>query len=256
MADDMKPAQYDFTNKTLFLTGAAGTIGAEYVARASADGYTLLWGTPGTHGIAPSIYARLPYDPLRDFAPVTLIALGTNLLVAHPSVPARSVREFIALATSRPGKLNFGSSGNGATSHMAGEMLKVMAAIDMLHVPFKGAAPAIVALLGGEVDIAILDTPPLLPHIRSGKLRVLAAASEIVGAVAPQLFEERRAEMERRQRRAERGWRFWRPTPWRLRCWQRPVNWARILRSARRNALACRWASVGRMPLIWPCAIR
>ena len=167
--------------------GAAGTIGAEYVARASADGYTLLWGTPGTHGIAPSIYARLPYDPLRDFAPVTLIALGTNLLVAHPSVPARSVREFIALATSRPGKLNFGSSGNGATSHMAGEMLKVMAAIDMLHVPFKGAAPAIVALLGGEVDIAILDTPPLLPHIRSGKLRVLAAASEKRSRVLPQV---------------------------------------------------------------------
>ena len=167
--------------------GAAGTIGSDYVARAPADGYTLLWGTPGTHGIAPSIYPKLPYDPLKDFAHITLIALGTNLMVVHPSVPAHSVKEFIALAKSRPGKLNFGSAGSGATSHMAGEMLKVMAGIDMLHVPFKGAAPAIVALMGGEVDLAILDTPPLLPHIRSGKLRALAAASEKRSRVLPQL---------------------------------------------------------------------
>ena len=168
-------------------SGAAGTIGSEQVARAAADGYTLLWGTPGTHGIAPSLYPRLPYDPLRDFAHITLIALGTNLMVVHPSVPARSVREWLTLARSRPGKLNFGSSGNGATSHMAGEMLKVMAGIDMLHVPFKGAAPAIVALIGGEVDMAILDTPPLLPHIRAGKLRVLATASERRSRVLPEV---------------------------------------------------------------------
>ena len=167
--------------------GAAGTIGSEQVARAPADGYTLLWGTPGTHGIAPSIYARLGYDPVKDFAPVTLIALGTNLMVVHPSVPAHNVQEFIALAKSRAGKLNFGSAGTGATSHMAGEMLKVMAGIDLLHVPFKGAAPAIVALIGGEVDMAILDTPPLLPQIRSGKLRVLAVASERRSRVLPQV---------------------------------------------------------------------
>ena len=167
--------------------GAAGTIGSEQVARAPADGYTLLWGTPGTHGIAPSIYPRLGYDPLKDFAHITLIALGTNLLVVHPSVPAHSVKEFVALAKSRPGKLNFGSAGSGATSHMAGEMLKVMAGIDMLHVPFKGAAPAIVALMGGEIDMAILDTPPLLPQIRAGKLRVLAVASERRSRVLPQV---------------------------------------------------------------------
>ena len=167
--------------------GAAGTIGSEQVARSPADGYTLLWGTPGTHGIAPSIYPKLGYDPVKDFAPITLIALGTNLMVVHPSVPARSVQEFVALAKSRPGKLNFGSSGNGATSHMAGEMLKVMAGIDMVHVPFKGAAPAIVALMGGEVDMAILDTPPLLPQIRAGKLRVLAVASERRSRVLPQV---------------------------------------------------------------------
>ncbi len=167
--------------------GAAGTIGSEHVARTAPDGYTLLWGTPGTHGIAPSIYPKLGYDPIKDFAHITLIALGTNLLVVHPSVPARSVQEFIALAKSRPGKLNFGSAGTGATSHMAGEMLKVMAGINMLHVPFKGAAPAIVALMGGEVDLAILDTPPLLPQIRSGKLRVLAVASERRSRVLPQV---------------------------------------------------------------------
>ena len=167
--------------------GAAGTIGSEQVARSPADGYTLLWGTPGTHGIAPSIYPKLGYDPVKDFAPVTLIALGTNLMAIHPSVPARSVQEFLALAKSRPGKLNFGSAGNGATSHMAGEMLKVMAGIDMLHVPFKGAAPAIVALMGGEVDMAILDAPALLPQIRAGKLRVLAVASERRSRVLPQV---------------------------------------------------------------------
>ncbi len=167
--------------------GAAGTIGSEQVARSPADGYTLLWGTPGTHGIAPSIYPKLGYDPVKDFAPVTLIALGTNLMVVHPSVPARSVQEFVTLAKSRPGKLNFGSAGSGATSHMAGEMLKVMAGIDMLHVPFKGAAPAIVALMGGEVDMAILDAPALLPQIRSGKLRVLAVASERRSRVLPQV---------------------------------------------------------------------
>jgi tripartite-type tricarboxylate transporter receptor subunit TctC len=167
--------------------GAAGTIGSEHVARAPADGYTLLWGTPGTHGIAPSIYPKLPYDPIKDFAHITLIALGTNLLVVHPSVPARSVQEFVALAKSRPGKLNFGSAGGGATSHMAGEMLKVMAGIDMVHIPFKGAAPAIVALMGGEVDLAILDAPALLPQIRAGKLRVLAVASERRSRVLPQV---------------------------------------------------------------------
>ena len=165
--------------------GASGTIGSEHVARSPADGYTLLWGTPGTHGIAPSIYPKLGYDPVKDFAHITLIALGTNLMVVHPSVPARTVKEFVALAKSRPGKLNFGSAGGGATSHMAAEMLKVMAGIDMLHVPFKGAAPAIVALLGGEVDMAILDSPPLLPQIRSGKLRVLAVASERRSRVLP-----------------------------------------------------------------------
>ena len=167
--------------------GAAGTIGSEQVARAPADGYTLLWGTPGTHGIAPSLYPKLGYDQLKDLAFITLIALGTNLLVVHPSVPAHSVKELVALAKARPGKLNFASAGTGATSHMAGEMLKVMAGIDMLHVPFKGAAPAIVALMGGEVDMAILDTPPLLPQIRAGKLRVLAAASERRSRVLPQV---------------------------------------------------------------------
>ncbi|MCC6533378.1 MAG: tripartite tricarboxylate transporter substrate binding protein [Burkholderiales bacterium] len=157
--------------------GAGGIIGTQAVAKSPPDGYTLLWGTGGTHAINPALYRKLPYHPQRDFAPITLVALGTNVLVVHPSVPAASVGALIKLARSQPGKLNFASSGNGATSHLAGELLRILAKVDTVHVPFKGAAPAIVALAGGEVDFAILDLPALLPHIRAGRLRALGVAN-------------------------------------------------------------------------------
>lgn len=160
-----------------YKAGAGGAVGTEYVARSQPDGYTLVYGTGGTHGINPSLYPNLPYDAVKDFSPISIIGLGTNVLVVHPSVRANSVKELIAVAKSNPGRLNFSSSGNGATSHMAGELFKMAAGIDIVHVPFKGAGPAIVALVAGEVNLAILDMPALLPHIRSGKLRALGVAS-------------------------------------------------------------------------------
>ncbi len=167
--------------------GAGGTVGTEFVARSQPDGYTLLMGGSGTHAINPSLYPRLPYDAIKDFAPISLVTLGVNVLVVHPSVPARSVKELIALAKSRPGKLNFSSSGNGSTAHLAGEMFKTFAGINIVHVPFKGAEPAISSLISGEVDLAILNIPALLPQIRANKLRALAVASTKRSSALPQL---------------------------------------------------------------------
>lgn len=167
--------------------GAGGIIGVEWVARAAPDGYTLGWGTTGTHVINPSLYAKLPYDVFKDFAPIILVAQGTSVLVTHPSVPVRSVPQLVALARERPGKLSFASAGIGATSHLAGEMLKTMAKVDIVHVPFKGATPAITGLISGEVDLAILDMPGVLPHIRSERLRALGVAGKVRSPVLPQL---------------------------------------------------------------------
>lgn len=165
--------------------GAGGAIGSELVAKAPPDGLTLVWGTTGSHAINPSLYPKLAYDPLKDFAGITLVAQGTNVLVVHPSLPARSVRELIALARAQPGRLNFSSAGNGATSHLAGEMFRLHSGASITHVPFKGASPAITALLSGEVEMAILDIPALLPHIRSGRMRALGVASLKRSAVLP-----------------------------------------------------------------------
>jgi len=167
--------------------GAGGIIGTELVAKSAPDGHTLVWGTGGTHAINPAIYAKLPYDPIRDFAGITLVAQGTNVLVVHPSVPARSVQQLIAIAKASPGKLTFSSAGNGANSHLAGEMLKTMGGVNMVHVPFKGATPAIVALLSGQADLAILDMPGILPHIRAGRLRPLAVTRPARSAVLPEM---------------------------------------------------------------------
>ncbi len=167
--------------------GAGGGVGSEYVARAQPDGYTLLWGTGGTHGINPSLYPKLPYDAIKDFSPVSLVGLGTNVLVIHPALGATSVSDLISIAKAKPGQLNFSSSGNGATSHLAGELFKTVAGVQIAHIPFKGAAPAIVALVAGEVDLAILDMPALLPHIRSGKLKVLGISSAKRSQVLPDI---------------------------------------------------------------------
>ena len=157
--------------------GAGGNIGAELVARSPADGYTLLMGTVGTHAINASLYAKMPYDHVKDFAPVILVAAVPNVLVVHPSLPVHSVAELIAYAKANPGKLNFASSGSGTSIHLAGELFKVMAGVQMTHVPYKGSAPAISDLLGGQVQLMFDNLPSALPQIKAGKLRALAVTS-------------------------------------------------------------------------------
>ena len=157
--------------------GAAGTVGAELVARAPADGYTLIMGSFGNIIVANSLYKNLKYDPLKDFAPVALVSLPPGVLVEHPAVPAQNVRELIAYAKSNPGRLNYGSPGSGAWNHLFFELFKTSAGVSIVHVPYKGIAPAVVDLLGGQVQLAISAFPTALPHVRSGKLRALAVTS-------------------------------------------------------------------------------
>ncbi len=156
--------------------GGNGNIGTDIVAKSLADGYTLLLTTNATIVINPHL-TKLPYDPVRDFAPVSQVATLPFVLVAHPSLPARSVPELIALARARPGQLNFGSSGGGGGAHLSGEMMKTMAGINMTHVPYKGAAPALVALLSGEVQFMFVSILTVTPLIESGKVRPLAVTS-------------------------------------------------------------------------------
>ena len=157
--------------------GAGGIIGTEAVARAEPDGYTLLIGTIGTHGINSAIYRRLPYDPIADFAPIALVANVTNLLVVHPSVPAKTLAELLALARAKPGELTFASAGVGSSQHLSAELLKSMAKVDLLHVPYKGGAQAAADAIGGQVNLVFAQVPALLAHLQSGRLRPLAVTS-------------------------------------------------------------------------------
>jgi len=157
--------------------GAGGNIGSELVAKAAPDGYTLEMGTVGTHAINASLYAKMPYDHIRDFVPVILVAGVPNVLVVNPSVPVNSVQELIAYAKANPGKLNFASSGSGTSIHLSGELFKVMAGVQMTHVPYKGSAPAVQDLIGGQVQLMFDNLPPSLPQIKAGKLRALAVTS-------------------------------------------------------------------------------
>jgi len=165
--------------------GAAGNIGSELVAKAAPDGYTLEMGTVGTHAINASLYAKMPYDHVKDFAPIVLVAAVPNVLVVHPSVPVNSVAELIAYAKANPGKLNFASSGAGTSIHLSGELFKVMAGVQMTHVPYKGSAPAVTDLLGGQVQLMFDNLPPSLPHIKSGRLRALAVTTADRAAALP-----------------------------------------------------------------------
>lgn len=157
--------------------GAGGNIGTDIVAKSAPDGYTLLMGTVGTHSINQSLYGKLPFDPIKDFAPVTLVASVPNVLVVNSTVEAKSVKELIALAKSKPGQLTFASSGNGTSIHLAGELFKAMTGTAMLHIPYKGSAPAITDLLGGQTNMMFDNLPSAMPHIKSGKLRALGVTS-------------------------------------------------------------------------------
>ncbi len=154
--------------------GAGGVLGAELAAKSPPDGYTLFLGGVGSHAINPNLHERLPYDPVRDFAPVILLASAPLILVLHPSVPADSIREFIALARAKPGQLDYASNGNGSSSHLAAVMFEAMAGVAMVHVPYKGLSPALTDLLSGRVQLMFSSVVAILPHIKAGKLRSLA----------------------------------------------------------------------------------
>ncbi|MGZ5160751.1 MAG: Bug family tripartite tricarboxylate transporter substrate binding protein [Burkholderiales bacterium] len=168
-------------------SGANGNVGTEIVARSAPDGYTLLFNGSGTLAINPSLYEKLPYDAVRDFAPISLVVLQPHVLVVHPSVPARSVKELIALAHAQPVKLNFASSGSGSLAHLAGEMFKMMGRVDMVHVPYKGAAPSLVDLVAGHVHLVFSSSPSVMPQVRTHRLRALAVTTAKRVAAMPEL---------------------------------------------------------------------
>ncbi|HSQ04535.1 MAG TPA: tripartite tricarboxylate transporter substrate binding protein [Burkholderiales bacterium] len=167
--------------------GGGTVIGAELVAHAPPDGYTLLLGTATTHAINASLVKKLPYDPVRDFSPVSLVAILPLILVAHPSLPANSLSDLIALARKRPEEIFFASTGNGSSIHLAGEMLNVVGKVHMVHVPYKGAAPALTDLLAGQVQFMFTTIPPALPHVKSGRLKALVVANARRTALLPDL---------------------------------------------------------------------
>src|SRR5258706_2357069 len=151
--------------------GAGGVVGAELAAKSAPDGYTLFLGGVGSHAINPNLHPKLPYDPIRDFAPVALLAQAPLILVVHPSVPARDIAEFIAYPRANPGRLNFASNGNGSSSQVAAVMFDSMAGVDMVHVPYKGLSPALADLLSGQVQVMFSSVVAILPHIKAGQLR-------------------------------------------------------------------------------------
>ena len=168
-------------------TGAGGNIGADNVAKSAPDGYTLVMGSFGTHAVNVSLFSSMPYDPVRDFAPIALVLEAEGLLVVHPSVPAKNVGELIAHARANPGKLTFASAGMGTASHLAGELFKTMAKVEMTHVPYKGNVPAITDLLAGQTSLLFGTMPTVLPHAKAGKLRALATIGSMRSAAAPEL---------------------------------------------------------------------
>lgn len=168
-------------------TGAGGNIGAEAVAKSPPDGYTLNMSAIGPHAVNVTLFSKLPYDPVKDFATVALVLEAEGLLVAHPSVPASSVAELIAYARANPGKLTFASAGTGTASHLAGELFKSMAQLEMTHVPYKGNVPAITDLLAGQTSLLFATMPTVLPHAKAGKLRALATIGAARSRAAPEV---------------------------------------------------------------------
>ena len=167
--------------------GAGGIIGSEAAAKAPPDGYTLVMANAGSHAVNASLYAKLPYDPIKDFAPVTLVSSAPNILIVHPSLPAKNVRELIALAKQKPDVLTFGSGSNGSTAHLTGELFKLQAGVRLVHVPFKGAPAAVIGVISGEVALAFPNIPPALPQVKAGKLRALGVTTLKRVAAAPEI---------------------------------------------------------------------
>ena len=169
------------------MSGAAGTVGVAYVTRATPDGYTLLYGVTGANSIAPSIYAKLPYDPEKDLAPISIAFSGPNVLLVNTTLEVNSVQQLVAMARSKPGALAFASAGNGSMSHLNGELLKAQAGIDMLHVPYKGGGAAVPDLLSGRVQIMIETSGGVMQLLKSGKLRALAVTGRQRSALLPEI---------------------------------------------------------------------
>jgi len=167
--------------------GAGGNIGAEAVAKAPPDGYTLVMGSIGTHALNVTLFRDLPFDPIRDFAPVALVLEADGLLVVPPSLPVSSVEDLIQLARSKPASLAYGSAGMGTTSHLAGELFKSMAKVDITHVPYKGNVPALTDLLGGQIQMMFATMPTALPHVKAGKLKALASIRSARTKALPEL---------------------------------------------------------------------
>src|SRR3989442_5891636 len=167
--------------------GAGGGVGADYTAKALADGYTIMGGTISTHAINASLYKSLPYDPVKDFAPITLVARVPNMLVVNPEVPAKNVAELIALMRANPAKYTFASSGNGTSQHLSGELFKTMAGVEMQHIPYKGSPPALQDVVGGQVTMTFDNITTAWPLAKGGKLRALAGTTAKRSSVAPEV---------------------------------------------------------------------
>ena len=165
--------------------GAGGVIGADMVAKAAPDGHTLVIGSPGSLTINPNMTSKMPYDSLRDFAPVSLATISPFILTVHPVLPVKNLKEFIAFAKTQPGKLNYGTSGNGSVSHLSTEYLKTLAGINLVHVPYKGSSLALTDTLAGQLQVLFDNLPVVQPHIRAGKLRLMGAGTQKRSALIP-----------------------------------------------------------------------
>jgi tripartite-type tricarboxylate transporter receptor subunit TctC len=167
--------------------GAAGNIGTEVAARATPDGHTLIMGTAGTHGINVSLYRKLSWHPLNDFAPISLAAMVPNIMVVNNSLPVKNVREFLAHVKANPGKLSYGSPGNGSTAHLSMELFKSMTGASLVHIPYKGSAGVLADVMGGQIAVTIDNMPPYLPQVKAGKIRALAVSTAKRSSAVPDL---------------------------------------------------------------------
>jgi tripartite-type tricarboxylate transporter receptor subunit TctC len=167
--------------------GANGNIGTEAAARATPDGHTMVMGTAGTHGINPSLYRKLNWDAVKDFAPVSLVAMVPNILVVNNSLPVKNVKELIAYAKANPGKLNYGSPGNGSTAHLSMELFKTMTGANLTHIPYKGSAGVLTDVMGGQIALTMDNLPPYLPQVKAGKIRALAVSTAKRSRAVPEI---------------------------------------------------------------------